>query len=600
MLRAYCFENKKDWEEGVPLALFAVREVVQESLGFSPFELVFGHTVRGPLKLLKEKWLAEESEESNLLSYVSKFRERLNKACEMAKENLQNAQEVMKSRYDKKSKQRQFNVGDRVLVMLPINGPTLQAKYHGPYTIVHKVNDLDYVVKTPDRRKDRQLCHINMLKEYLRGSKMLNRKWLQMLLKTYLGDVNVQDDVVEEHDVGYSIKLQNSTVLSDLESKTCHLPDEQNKELTDLIREYSHLFPDVPSKTDVFYHDVDVGDSKPIKQHPYRANPIKRENLNEEVKFMLKNEIIEASHSEWSSPCLLVPKPDKTFRFCTDYRKVNEVTKTDSFPIPRMEDCIDQVGSSKYVTKLDLLKGYWQVPLTERAVEISAFVTPDGLYEYKVMPFGMKNSGATFQRLMYEVIFELEGCDVYIDDLIIYSATWEQHIMRISALFDRLTKAKLTVNLVKSEFAKAIVKYLGHEVGQGQVKPIQAKIEAIVSLPQPSNKRELMRFIGMSGYYRRFCKNFSEIISPMTSLLSKDVEFHWSEDCQKAFGKVKAILSQSPVLQAPQFKKAFKLSVDASDVGAGAVLQQEDVHGIDHPVCYFSKSLIDIKEITQP
>ena len=589
MLRTYCFENGKDWEDGVPLALFAVREVVQESLGFSPFELVFGHTVRGPLKLLKEKWLAEESNESNLLSYVSKFKERLAKACEMAKVNLKDAQRVMKSNYDKKSKPREFKVGDKVLVMLPVSGQALQARYNGPYTIIHKVSDVDYVVKTPDRRKEKQLCHVNMLKQYHDRDQSVQNEVVATSVQETECDVSVQDDTVEGDDIGCSIKLQNSTVLNDLEGKTCHLSPEKQNELCALIREYSHLFPDVPSKTDVFYHDVDVGNNKPIKQHPYRANPIKREYLNEEVKFMLKNEIIEASHSEWSSPCLLVPKPDKTFRFCTDYRKVNAVTKTDSFPIPRMEDCIEQVGHSKYVTKLDLLKGYYQVPLTERAIEISAFVTPDGLYEYKVMPFGMKNAGATFQRLMYEVIFELKGCEVYIDDLIIYSDTWEQHVKRISALFDRLTEAKLTVNLVKSEFSKAIVTYLGHEVGQGQVRPIQAKVDAIVNLPQPTNKRELMRFIGMTGYYRRFCKNFSEVISPMTNLLSKDVEFHWSTDCQMAFEKVKAVLSHYPVLQAPNFQKAFKLSVDASDVGAGAVLQQDDEHGIDHPVCYFSK-----------
>lgn len=139
----------------------------------------------------------------------------------------------------------------------------------------------------------------------------------------------------------------------------------------------------MPSRTKQIYHDVDVGDAAPIKQHPYRLNPRKHQYLKEEIKYLLENDFIEPSSSSWSSPCLLVPKPDGSYRMCTDYRKVNSVTKTDTFPIPRMDDCIDKVGKAKYVTKFDLLKGFWRVPLTDRAKEISAFVTPKGLYQYK-------------------------------------------------------------------------------------------------------------------------------------------------------------------------------------------------------------------------
>ena len=148
-----------------------------------------------------------------------------------------------------------------------------------------------------------------------------------------------------------------------------------------LILEYEHLFPDIPSKTDKIYHDVELIDG---------SKPVKQQILRDEVQYLLDNDFIEPSQSEWSSPCILVPKPDGTFRMCTDYRKVNSVTKTDTFPIPQIDDCIDNIGQAKYVTKFDLLKGFWQIPLTNRAKEISAFVTPDGLYQYKVMPFGMK------------------------------------------------------------------------------------------------------------------------------------------------------------------------------------------------------------------
>ena len=164
-------------------------------------------------------------------------------------------------------------------------------------------------------------------------------------------------------------------------------------------------------------------------------------------------------------PCILVPKPDGSYRFCTDFRKLNAVTKTDSYPIPRIDDCIDKIGPTKFVSKFDLLKGYWQVPLTEHAKRVSAFVTLKGLYQYKIMPFGMKNAPATFQRLVNQLIGDLERCGGYINDIIVYSDTWEQHLLRICALLERLVQAQLIVNLSKSEFAHAHITYLGHVVG---------------------------------------------------------------------------------------------------------------------------------------
>ena len=167
MIRSYCFDTERDWDEGIHLLLFAVRESVQESLGFSPFELVFGHTVRGPLKLLKEKFLSQEDTPLNLLQYVSDFRSRLLTACEAAKSNLKKAQDKMKQNFDKNTKERSFKSGDKVLALLPIPGRPLQARYFGPYTVEKKASDLNYIITTPDRRKQKQLCHINMLKEYV-------------------------------------------------------------------------------------------------------------------------------------------------------------------------------------------------------------------------------------------------------------------------------------------------------------------------------------------------------------------------------------------------------------------------------------------------
>ncbi|XP_074658644.1 uncharacterized protein LOC141911553 [Tubulanus polymorphus] len=478
MLRVYCNENGKDWDEGVHLLLFATRESVQESLGFSPFELVFGHQVRGVLKLLKDHWLSD--------------------------------------------------VKDIPLLNL---------------------DEIDDDCCEFDNYLDRSSSGSNNVKE---------------------------------------------TVTSDnfLEKISCHLEhleSDEKAQLTHLLIEYKHLFTEKPGLTDLLKHDVDVGNSRPVKQHHYRLNPERAEIMKEEVIEMLKLGVAEPSDSQWSSPCILVSKPGGKWRFVTDYRKVNSLTKTDCFPMPRIDDLIDKIGKAKFVSKFDLNKGYWQVPLTDRAKEISAFVTPDGLYQYKVMPFGMKNSAASFQRLMNKVVKGLVCVIVYLDDIIVFSTDWNEHLEQLRGLFQNLTAANLTINLSKSEFGKATVRYLGHVVGQGHVKPISAKIQTIIDYPVPIDKKSIMRFLGMAGYYRKFCRNFSSVVQPLTNLLKKDVKLFWSKECQIAFESVKSLLTCSPVLLAPDFGKQFKLVVDASDIGAGAVLVQTDENGIEHPVCYYSK-----------
>ncbi len=216
--------------------------------------------------------------------------------------------------------------------------------------------------------------------------------------------------------------------------------------------------------------------------------------------------------------------------------------------------------------------------------------------QYKVLAFGMRNAPATFQRLMQRVLAGVTNCEVYIDDVVVYSSTWEEHVKTLESVFSKLAAASLTLNAAKCEFGKAVVTYLGKQVGQGCVRPVVAKVEAILQFPTPSHKRELRRFLGMAGYYRGFCRNFSAVVSPLTDLLSSNRKFIWDRECSLAFNAVKDLLCNAPVLSAPNFEKSFKLQVDASATGAGAVLLQEDEHGIDHPISYYSKEIYVLSE----
>ncbi len=594
LLRAYCTELDRDWEDGLPWLMLAAREAVQESTGFSPNELVFGHTVRGPLAVLKSGCVDTEPPK-NLIDFVNGFRHRLFKAGCMAQDKLCVSQSKMKKLYDRHTERQEFSPGDQVLALMPIVGSPFQAKYIGPYTVSEKSSDLNYIVETPGRKKARRLYHVNLLKPYYKrmieidsGQDVKNVVCPALLVTSEV--LTQESDGVPEPDESLLCgRLKNSESLCNLDKLLAHLPESKRSELAELIHKFPCLFGDIPSRTSWIKHDIDVGDAQPIKQHFYRVAPAKRSYLDAEVDYMLQNNIAVPSASSWASPCILVPKHDGTPRFCSDFRKLNAVTKSDSFPIPRMDDCIDQVGSAKFVSKFDLLKGYWQVPLSKRAQEVSAFTTPSGLYSYNVMPFGLKNAPATFQRLMNHVVSGLIGCSVYLDDVVIYSDTWHSHLRCIRSLFERLMEAHLTINLAKCSFAMATVTYLGRVVGQGRVAPVQAKILAIADYPQPTTKKELQRFLGLVGYYRGFCKNFSTVVFPLTELLKTKMKFDWSASCQQAFDDVKLLLCSAPVLAAPCFDRAFLLQVDASQVGAGAVLLQGDDQGLVRPVSFFSR-----------
>ncbi len=599
MLRKFCMDTSKDWDEGIPLVLFAVRESVQESLGFSPAEMVFGHTLRGPLKVLKDQMLEDKTEKrTNVLDYVSRFREKLHSACDLARKFFTNAQSEMKDRFDRHAVARSFLPDDKVVVLLPIPGSALSARFSGPYNIVRKLSDTDYVICTPDRRRKTRVCHINMLKAYHERDECEPVKQdidntvvlvTSQVLSVVEGDANADEDgLIVRNTPQQCSKLENSAILSNLSSHLSSVPNEKRGDVMALIMSFPALFSDVPSQTSVLEHDIEVRDAKPIKQHPYRVNEIKRSAMKTETDYLLQNDLARHSSSPWSSPCLLVKKPDGSFRFCTDYRKVNAVTVPDCYPLPRMEDCVDSVGSAKFVSKLDLLKGYWQVPLTPRASDISAFVTPDSFLQYQVMAFGLRNAPATFQRLIQTVLAGVPNCRAYLDDLVIFSNDWTEHLSLLRTVFERLERASLTINLSKCVFGQATVTYLGKCVGNGQVKPVEEKVAAITNFPVPITRRELRRFLGMIGYYRSFCKNFATVVTPLTDLLSPKKTFVWSEECQVAFENAKALMCTSPVLTAPQFERAFKLEVDASAVGAGAVLIQETQDGVDHPVCFFS------------
>ena len=358
---------------------------------------------------------------------------------------------------------------------------------------------------------------------------------------------------------------------------------------------------------DLVKHEIKLTDNIPVKESPRRIPPALFQEVREHLQEMIDAGAIRSSQSPYSSNAVIVRKKDGTIRFCVDFRKLNSKTITDAYPIPKVEETLHLLAGSKYFTKLDLRSGYWQVEIREDDKSKTAFhVGALGFYEFNRMPFGLCNAPATFQRLMERCMGDLNlyDCLIYLDDIIIFSSTFEDHLCHLEAVFSRLKQHNLKLKASKCEFLKSEVKYLGHVVSEDGVKTDPEKIDALKTWPIPKDVKEVRAFLGFTGYYRRFIRNYASIARPLNDLLighctntkgkrkprQKPSDFIWTERQQQAFALLIEQLTNPPILAYADYHLPFKLHTDASLSGLGAVLYQNQ-GGIDRVVAYASRSL---------
>ena len=366
-------------------------------------------------------------------------------------------------------------------------------------------------------------------------------------------------------------------------------------QVKNLLLEFQSVFGDSKGnigRTSLIQHKINTGEAKPIKQRP-RPVPIHhREALDKAMRELIEKDLIEPSSSPWCAPIVLVKKKDGSLRTCVDYRLLNAVSKKDSYPAPSAQSSLDHLSGSKYFSTLDLASGYHQIEMEPEDKEKTAFCTGrHGLYQYKVMPFGLSNGTATFQRLM-ELIFagqQWHEVLLYIDDIISYCTDFSQGIERLRVVFQKLQDAGLTLKAKKCILFQKQVSFLGHLVSEHGVATDPEKVLAVVEWPVPKSTTEVRSFVGLCAYYRRFIKSFSEIAKPLHKLTEKNAKFSWSEGCQSAFDELKSRLVSAPVLTYPNDQDKFILDTDASDKAMGAVLSQVQEE-VERVVAYGSKT----------
>jgi hypothetical protein len=379
-------------------------------------------------------------------------------------------------------------------------------------------------------------------------------------------------------------------------SKTAELNEEQKGQLWSLLEEYRDVFKvrgQEFGQATVSPFEIRTVDDIPVKQASRRLAPNLRTKVQRQVQEMLDLGVIRPTSSPWASPILLVRKKDGTWRFCIDYRQLNAKTISDAHPLMDQRDIRDSLIHCPYRSKLDAVSGYWQIPMTKAASEKAAFVTPWGQYTPTCMPFGLTNAPPAFQRYMTQILGHAFGTYawVYIDDVLVYSRTFEEHKEHLKQVFERFKEHHIYLKISKCSFVPKEMEYLGHILVGDGIGVDQKKVKVVKEVPTPKNRTEVRGFLGLTGYYRKYIPRYAELARPLTRLTSEKEVFRWQEQEQEAFEKLKQTLCDAPVLKMPDFGKPFFLYTDASNFAVGAVLEQEDIEGNKRVIAYNSYAL---------
>ena len=395
----------------------------------------------------------------------------------------------------------------------------------------------------------------------------------------------------------------NTSWWKELHVGDASTPANQMEGVLKIVKELHRAFSKHPTdygEVDIIKHSIPTGSHPPIKERYRPIPPTMYQSVKQMIQEMKDSNVIRDSHSPWAAPLVLVRKKDGNIRFCVDYRKINQITHKDAYPLPRIEESLTALGSSAYFSTLDLTSGYWQVPMAPEDREKTAFTTPMGLFEFNRMPFGLCNAPGTFQRLMEHFLGHknFETVLLYLDDVIIYSKSYEDHLKHLAEVFQILIKHGLKVKPSKCYLLKTEVKYLGHIVSSEGVKPDPEKIAAVRNWPTPTTVKEVRSFLSFAGYYRRFIPHFAQIAGPILELLrghpkryqKSPIPVEWNTEREIAFQLLKKKLTEPPILGYPDYQKLFHLYTDASKKGLGAVLSQVQ-EGKERVISYASRSL---------
>ena len=577
-LLAKASEDGIDWVAFLPLALSAIRSIPCSSTGFSPAELVFGKNPRNFLDVIFEGWSNPSYASIDVQSWVVQLQDKLELLRDTATLNNQVARLKQNSYKPNSRSIRKYNPGDLVFARIPGCRAVLQASWEGPFIVDKFLPPLNYEVSDLDHTWSK-ITYINNLKSY----KALPQPEPNIVCAACL---------VAEESKELSLVLKPKPLP---EIMPCS--DFSQDEVKRVLDKYKEVFSTTPGNAIVDPFDIRLVDGALTSSKPPYQVPIHlRAEVNKELDKLISSGIIEPSNAtDWCAPIVPVRKPDKSIRLCIDYREINKVTPLNRHIIPTLPQILDRIGHASILSKVDLTSGFHQIPVHIDSRDYTTFLSPKGKYRFIRMPFGLKNAPSHFQRTMEKVFAPVTDCAaIYIDDIIIFSSTWQEHFCHLDRVFTCFKDAGLTAKITKCEFGKIKVQYLGHTIGSGTLAVPEHRISALAEYKRPSTKKTLRSFLGCMSYYRRFIDKYSDmsaLLSPATSVSFPKVVV-WIDDMDSAFRRLKVSVCNHVSLIIPSVADSFSLHTDASGSGSGVgACLHVARKGEELPVAFFSRQL---------
>lgn len=610
MISKVAADHPKSWTTHLSYVLWALREVPNETTGVPPWMLVYGRLPRGPLAILKENWCGLRDAPLNLgqttAEYLADLRTNLEVANSYATEHGKREKQRYIARYNLRSREKKFDVGDQVLILVPdTTASKVFSRWQGPATVVEVRPHNSYLVELKGVRKH---LHADKLRRYHISvgevivsptdcSDAADEMYVNQCAVVYendsdFGDISVLNSAAPEAELLPSQKIDSD--------KLTHLSPQQKKELLDVLDKFPECFSDKPGCCDWIQHEIHVREGfKPKRLRAYRVPESLKPEVEKQIQEMLQLGIIRISKSEMASPivCVLKGKDGKDgVRLAVDYRYLNKYCSGDAYPMPDIPDLLQRVGQAKYISSFDVKGAYWQIPVHPKHQWLTAFVWDGGLYEFTRAPFGQKGSGNTFMRTMQQVMQPVKQFTAsFVDDVSVYSNQWKLHLEHVTKFLQAIKKSGLTLNLKKTNFAQGEIKFVGHLIGSGQRKVDPGKVAAVHNMKIPETKKQVRQVLGFFSYFRDYIPRFSDLAKPLTDLTGKRIpnRIPWTQRENQAFEELKARLCQAAneSLQIIDFQKPFTIHVDASDYAVAGLLTQPADDGTDRPVEFISGKL---------
>ena len=572
-----CLDDAQSWDELINKLLFTYNNTARSSTKFSPYDLVYTYQVND----LHSRIESPTVNNVNIEEFVVNSRLDSEDDRHQAHSNAVNSQLANKARLDIKSKPRVLKIGDRVLMKsIPNKRSKMSLRWHGPYLVVGCSSDKNYQIEINGEVRS---YHIDLLKVYNDPSDASNEP----------SDSNAMNESMI-NSISYMPIFDSAKRIEVI--KPCDDISLQ-AEMDSLMSTYNELFTPNTGTTNVVCHSIKLKDDTPVKKSAYSVPLAYRDRFKAELDKMLKEGIIEPSNSDYASPCIIMPRKDQEeIRIAVDYRSLNDKLVKDREPVSRTQSIFGRIPKGKYYSVIDLKNGFYQIPLDEESRKYTAFITEFGLFQFKVLPFGIANGPAEFSRLMRGLFPDHPNIFTFLDDILIATETASEHFKCLQHVFETLKSAKLKINIKKSHFFAEKIDFLGQTLSIDYVSPQSEKIQAILDFPLPDTKKKLQSFLGLSNYYRNYISEFATLTFHLYNMVKKNSpnKLVWNNELIECFDNLKISLSRDIKLYHINPSLPFIVQTDASSQAIGAIIgQRTEPNGPVLPIQCISKKLND-------